>query len=196
MLHCIVSNCTWIARIGTERFLLKNSITPHQGKIGINSCSTIIHYHHYSPRPLRPIQDIQENPVYIFMLNFFPHSPPPLKKKLSKVPQLRSEKLRKPCIHFQVQVQSNSFKERQTWHFKDCGRSCPIKAIIMRQEKNGILGFVLQRVSLESCTGPDTNTSEGFSTFSWNIEKGAKVSWPDHFQTWHKSYYDFFYFSC
>ena len=47
----------------------------------------------------------------------------------------------------------------------------------MRQEKNGILGFVLQRVSLESCTGPDTNTSEGFSTFSWNIEKGAKVSW-------------------
>ena len=65
-------------------------------------------------------------------------------------------------------------------------------AIIMRQEKNGILGFVLKRVPLESCTGPDTNTSEGFSTFSWNIEKGAKVSWPDHFQNWHKSYSDFF----
>ena len=64
-------------------------------------------------------------------------------------------------------------------------------AIIMRQ-KNGILGFVLQRVSLESCTGPDTNTSEGFSTFSWNIEKGAKVSWPDHFQIWRKKLLWFF----
>ena len=79
--------------------------------------------------------------------------------------------------------QSNSFKERQTWHFKDSGKSCGSFPIIMRQEKNGIVGFVLQRAYLESCTGPDTNTSEGFSTFSWNIEKGAKVSWPDHFQT-------------
>ena len=121
MLHCIVSDCTRIARIGTERFL------PHQGKIGINSCSTIIHYHHYSPRPLRPIQDIQENPVYIFMLNFFPHSPPPSKKNCPKSHSLGPKNYESPAYIFKSKFKVTHSKKDKHGTSKIVGEVVPLK---------------------------------------------------------------------
>ena len=78
MLHCIVSDCTWIARIGRERFLLEKKRKKNCPKS-----------HSLGPKDY-------ESPAYIFKSLL-----PPTKVG-----------------------QSNSFKERQTWHFKDCGKSC------------------------------------------------------------------------